>query len=491
MRLAPVLGLTVGLSVGACGGSVEKIAEQQTGGTAGAGGTAGNGGVGAGGTGASAGMGGSGGSEIMLTSYDLEFVDVRVPDAGRPVLSPSLSTKVRLDLRAEGAGLAAVAMPRWGEPVVLDVAVEPNRLVLTGELVISRNDVSPIASETWRKLVIPRTPGGKLSVPIEATGVQDVTEGDVAWHSEATAQALIDFDKTPPEFDSMERSDHGPHAAFLPWDSIPIRAAEGVIEASLLERLRFDLDRGTPSQEASISIAWELLPAAGDASAWAGSVRALGHLERWPDLDVSGMIGVAAGVSDRVGLLGHAVAAPVQVMSFSAIEGRNDFSNEVPQVGTWGVASLLGISANPDPLCDNRGCMEIGPFDNGFCAERSGFAGRLVTSAPAIAVRYRLLFGQFEDVGEPPSIGSYPFTVDTARFGSPAQSTQVAVDATHFEALPEPTGKLRWATPWTTVNVPAPAAGDTGYAVYVEPCGFNQGAVRTIPTALLVDWIMG
>jgi hypothetical protein len=92
MRLAPVLGLTAVLSAAACGGSTSKIAEQQTGGTAGSGAAAGNGAAGGGGTGASAGSFG-----FDLTSYDLKLENVTRDGVGFSVPSPSEGRNGRLD----------------------------------------------------------------------------------------------------------------------------------------------------------------------------------------------------------------------------------------------------------------------------------------------------------------------------------------------------------------------------------------------------------
>jgi hypothetical protein len=484
MRLAPVLGLTVGLSAAACGGTTIQSAEQQNGGTAGSSGAAGNGAAGGGGTGASAGSGGTGGTgggiDITLRPYELRFESVTSPAAPFPVESPSVKTSIRLDLFWAEHGVLAVATPRWKDPSTLVGIPGRDQLVLSGELRLEENGVL----ETWTSLTIPLGADGQLGATLAGSGARGITRGDVAWDGPAQAAGSVTLDSTPPELDTEQRSARGPRSTLLPWDPIVIRAAEGIEASALAAKLDIRFEPGPVPP-----ITWRHEPAEGEPSAYPGIVRALGSLGGWFDADAEATIVVGAGISDRAGLLSGDTRSRTRVMGFPAAQARQDFDAAGPEVAIWGTALRLEQSAT---FCESAGCVLLGPFQNGYCPGPVGLAGRVITSAPSIAIHYQVLVGgAFGDATNAPTL-PFHFSVQTALPGRAAATESIRVEPDSFEPTPRPNDQLRWVTPWTTLTIATPAAGDTGYAVTLDPCA-DHGlvALPPVPLAIVVDSISG
>jgi hypothetical protein len=216
-----------------------------------------------------------------------------------------------------------------------------------------------------------------------------------------------------------------------------------------------------------------------------------GRLESWPNTAFDSALTIDAGALDLARLQAAAYATSFTVMSFGSSPGRQDFNDASVPVAAWGQAGRLGGS---DPRCESNGCMLIGPLANPYCSERSGFAGRIATSSPSIAMRYRVLVGPIVTGSAEVPPFSPPLQFDLAVRGGEISTNTVFVQPTELDPLTEPLGALRWGTGWRTLDTPT-MPGDVGYAVYSGTTSCNPpgagGDAWKMPIAILVDWIAG
>ena len=490
-------GVAVALAVVACGGSTSRSTSNGAGGSAGSngvGGVSGSGATGAGGTGgdgtgASSGSGGSPVIELRRTSYDVRFEGVAV-DGTLGTLpsaeSPSQGASLRVDIGARvGDTYQAFVTPRWGYPAEATTVfeLESGRVELTTGFFITGAEIG----DTWSEMMVSLDANGELRGPVTATGHRRPLGGDFGGSFPLEASGSIALDRTAPEVDAVTESPHGPPDALLPWDEVVVRAAEGVDADELHTLLRILSATGENTFPA---VHWKHTPAIDDRTAPSGSVRVRGSFQTWPDLSLDLGVGIDAGAMDLVGLRAPVYSKKFTLRSFGSAAGRNDFDGTGPALALWGQTVQLGGAAGPDPRCESKGCMMIGPLANPHCSVRSGFAGRITTSSPLISIRYRVLVGPITPGSSEPPSYSPPMHFDLASPGREVTLGVVYIEPSALRPLAEPQGELRWGTEWRTEEV-AVRTGDIGYSVYagVTSCAPRGGPVPNMPIAIFVDRI--
>jgi hypothetical protein len=441
MEKTRIIGLVALLSLGACGG--QSVAGS---GGAGGGGQGGTGGAGTGGTttaaggggnggsagsAGTAGAGGSGGTGSVEGSYDLVFKNVVATKRNPlPMTSPpSEGATVRVDLRAAGAGYEAVVTPRWGTPTAYTVTASDAELKLSGAATVSGTSNGYI-TDKWSELRLGRDATGGLSGSVQGSGDETSTMGDVLDMATLTTMGSVAKDGTLPEVRSEVRSPVLPAGQLLPWDSIDVRAAEGVDAKHLQDGL--SVTRANPDPTAPMPVTrWVTGPT--DATSWAGAATAAGKIASWDAVGGIGMLVGAAGTAavDRVG----------QTMSknfsstftfFDVHLAASDYALGAPPTGVpaqWGDVTVHGMTG-ADAVCESGMCLVLGPFDNNYCGvPRLGVAGRLTApSIPgggtatkvALRVRYRVLLAgpNFID-----TMGPRPFSIDVVALGGEPRTT--------------------------------------------------------------------
>ncbi len=451
-------------------------------------GTGAEGGVGAsggaGGQGASGGVGGTGGARELTGSYDLTLVGVVQQDPSVPAGPASEGATLRLDIDGAAGSYVAVITPRWGSPAAFVASENAGQLELSGEASIGAGGVS----DRWTSFKLPLDSAGLPHGGLSATGTEDLITGDVIFTTAITSGGTIARDATVPELKSAPRTRNGPPDQLLPWERIPVHGAEPLDPQALRDGVQV-VSAGTPP--ASLPMTWSFEPSTGDA-AWAGLTRGWGVFDSW-----DGVIGqdlelqVAAGISDRVGLLSAAVTSPFKVFALPIGSSPLDFDTDIVSVGLWGSSQLLGGglvgAAHPD--CEQIGCVQLGPSVVDVCGgPRDGFAGQLMLQgATAMKLRYRVVVLGDDGAGGPPQWLPDAFSVEVAAPGiHPALVTRPSLaDATWTQL---PTGAVRFTTEWRSLEVATPSATDrVGFAIYpgasVGACG---GGMMPAPVTITV-----
>lgn len=462
----------------ACGGSVGDDT-----GTAGGGGSAGSGGSG--------GSGGSDPGDVLSGSYDVVFKEVKANLQGPPIPyanPPSEGHAARIDLAKNetGDGYVAVFTSRWGEPAAYTVTVAADAVTLAGQGTVRDHDGG---TDTWESIVLARGADGRLSGTMEATGHEDVFQGDVGWMGDATSGGTVASDTTMPELSSAPTSAHGPTDALLPWDSFDVTIAEGVDEAKLTSSLYVSPAlTGGGNGGAAQSVSWQLSPTAAETS-WAGVVRATGRFDGWDGLGQQALLAAPGGIPDLAGNVSVSLSATFDLLDVGlpvAAMTMDDDSSPLP--GAWGAVGFFGQLAGSDPVCETGGCAVIGPFDNGYCTQdHAGLAMRFsMASQPhAVNVRFRAFAGPSWSGSDapPPNDASFaPFWTEIVQpGGAPVPGDAVTVATWHDLGAQ---AELRWASDWQTAKVPIGSQFDgpeIGFALYAASQGAMYGCYGAVP----------
>jgi hypothetical protein len=474
------------------GGSTTTVGGGGNGGSAGSGGTAGTGGT-----------GGSGGIE---GSYDLTFKGVvATTRPGSQMTSPpSEGASVRVDLRLSttAASYDAVVTPRWGTPTAYTVTASDAELKLSGAATISGGTFD-YRTDKWTDLRLARDAMGGLSGSVRGSGEETIIMGDVIDTAQLTTMGSITRDATPPEIRSEVSSPLLPAGQVLPWDTLRVRAAEGVDAsrwAAGLSVARANADAGAPMPVTK----WVTAPT--DATSWSGAVTADGKLQTWDD---------AGGIAMTVGAPGAAVvdrASQSMAKDFSSafsflnilLAAPDSYALGMPPTplpAQWGDVAAHGVSG-ADALCESGVCLLIGPFDNNYCSVgRRGVAGRLAAPRTAggsmatkvvLRVRYRVLTAGTSVVPNGPA----PFSVDVVALGVDPHTTEIAPPTLHD--LGAGAGEFHLASDFLDAVAPGPdtAAPEYGFAIYAGTrstinCGPGGGGLLPPPvkTEVVIDKI--
>ncbi len=502
-------------------GGVDAGEGIDAGGTGGSGGKGGEGAAGMGGTDGAAGMGGtdgavpdgSGGMSRIVGSYDVEVRSVSLvaeehcdySSGDRTALSKSL--QARLDITVDDEGVRAVFTPRWGESSVLEVEVEADTVVLTGEAVVGSIECSSGLSESWTRVVIDRQEDGSLGSRLTFSGVGPCYQmGSIVniegVATDMTGEATLDPDETPPEVRLTFSATAGDD--LLPWSMIELALAESLDRQDLLASLLVTAFDDGSAGEVGIPVEWEFSPQ-GELDAEPDSVIAVnGRFTDWESVaGRSVTVSIGDGVADEQGnaLAPLAVEKPVLDPGEAAEAHDLGDDGESLEVAVWNDAGRAGADAAS--LCEQGDCVWI---------EGTGGIAALLArgSADQLTVRYRIL-GR-----DPYYVPSSDSTISDVSGQSIAvrvfdSSTGASVasggSTGNFSLLADPVARgdrsWSWATGWQdlVVDLPEEITSDTvGLVVGVDDsawrsvsalqsCGIDAIPPTFMSTSVLVERI--
>src|SRR5262249_55093613 len=151
-----------------------------------------------------------------------------------------------------------------------------------------------------------------------------------------------------------------PAGQVLPWDTLRVRAAEGVDA----QRFKAGLSVGSPDPSVPMPVT-EWVTAPNDGTSWAGAVTPDGRVKSWDGL---------SGVAMLVGAPGEAVVdradqkmAKTFSSNFSFFDihlAAADYALGMPPTpvpAQWGEVTAHGTSG-ADALCESGVCLLLGPF---------------------------------------------------------------------------------------------------------------------------------
>jgi hypothetical protein len=426
---------------------------------------------------------------------------------GAPTMAaPSEGASVRVDLRRSGAKFDAVVTPKWGTPIAYDVTESSTDLKLTGTgsdgATVSGNMFGYV-TDKWKELRLARDAAGGLSGGVQGSGEETILTGDVIDMATLTTGGSIAPDGTLPELRSDVSSPVLPAGQLLPWDTIRVRAVEGIAADKFAAGL--SVGRANPDPNAPMPVTtWVTGPT--DATSWAGAVTAAGKVASWDEINGIAMLVRATGaaVVDRAGHnMANAFSAPFTFIDLNvATTGYPLGAAPTPVPAKWGDAVTVHGMAGADPVCESGMCLVVGPFDNNYCGvPRNGVAGRLgapPTTGGAVRVnvrvRYRILTATAP--GATPGTGPAPFSIDVTALGIDPKTTEIASPA--LRDLGAAAGEMRYASDFLDAVAPGPdvpSAAEFGFAIYAGTrstisCGPGGGLLPPpVKTELVIDKI--
>jgi hypothetical protein len=342
-------------------------------------------GGGAGGGSGSTGPVGSGGYAPLSGSYDLVFSHVGAKGHPSSAPSPSEGRRARIDLRTLGTDYEAIVTLRWGSPTSMTASVTDSEVLLTGSISVL-DAANPARTDEWTLVRIPRKPDGSPFGSISAQGQASEVEGDVSTRYPIQSGGTIGRDRTAPALRAAPRSPLGPGEQLLPWDAVAIEAAEGVDAAALV--------RATALYRLDGAARWVAGPAAftpgpvDPSVAWGGAVRVSGRTTSWDDwVGAVAHLVVAPDVEDPAGNAAGPLDALFPFAALPSPAAWHGFDYGLSQVANWGDVTWFGSKSGSMGLCEEGGCVELGPFAPVGCApERIGISGRLQLLSPVSSV---------------------------------------------------------------------------------------------------------
>ncbi len=328
-------------------------------------------------------------------SYDVHFTPTRIEGHDFGALGKCAGCEpceggsdARLDIQQLSSGYAAVVTPRGGVPQAMDVSVGPVAVTLSGEV---RFKAVKCGSgwESWKQVTIPLGSNGLVLASAEVSG-----DGVVQCHTSIDSEVGAATPMTGRlEISPATRSPvAAPGLGFMkcvpitvPWTPFQIAFDEPVVESTVPALLTSSFG------DAGASMNWSIPPPDPATPTWTGVIYAHGFLQDWDAVAANPTItwGVDAGYADRVGNVGAAVKAAVEMMDPGPRVSVHDFAAGTMIGNGWGEAKLATDAFTA--LCEGTTCLNIHCSGNSEHSS-SGYFGRLsLPGASAVLVRYRIL----------------------------------------------------------------------------------------------------
>jgi hypothetical protein len=400
-------------------------------------------------------------------SYELTLHEI-VAEAELPGPPASEGVAIRLDLPVQPSADDAVATPPWGEPAAMTVETTPSEIVLRGELMVERYlGVGHLTADTWTTVRLARDDDGRLSGGAQAEGRSGFRDLDTSGGGPSSAVGTLGADVTPPGERATIDEFFAADSALLPWGELPVQVSEPVLASQVTSGL--SLVPAPPAAGSDpLPVTWELVPPDA-ATAWAGSSRAVGRLSSWDGL-VAAVELRGAPLGDWVGNMSAGLVQGLSLAVVAPPVAGFDLDSETPALLRWGAGEVWGLGGQPDPRCEQGGCVLLGYYGAGLAGRIAPLAGK-----SSLVVRYRVVAGNKPGWGDDaPDQVWMPFTAELAVPGGRAVLT-TAPGVAPIER-DDGYGDLHWVAPWQILTLPLPdaEASEVGFSVHISAPAFNN-----------------